>query len=66
MSAMFDIASNGGKAKPTIATTPSASASAGGNIRDSARMTVGTSPTGSLTFTLFGPVTPLAPPRSAP
>jgi Ice-binding-like len=45
----------GGHAGPTIATTPSGSVPAGGTISDSARLTGGASPTGTVTFSLFGP-----------
>lgn len=45
----------GGKASPTIATTPSGSVPAGGSISDSATLYGGASPTGSVAFTLFGP-----------
>lgn len=44
-----------GKASPTIATTPSGSVPAGGKISDSATLTGGSSPTGIITFNLFGP-----------
>ncbi len=43
----------GGKASPTISTTPSGSVPAGGSIADSANIAGGASPTGSVTFTLF-------------
>jgi hypothetical protein len=45
----------GGKGGPTIATTPSGSAPAGGTVSDSAKVTGGASPSGSVTFKLFGP-----------
>jgi len=45
----------GGKAIPTIATTPSGSVPAGGSLSDSATLFGGASPTGSVTFTLFAP-----------
>lgn len=45
----------GGKAAPTIATTPSGSVPAGGSVSDSALLSGGASPTGSVTFTLFAP-----------
>jgi hypothetical protein len=45
----------GGKASPTIVTTPSGSVPAGGSISDSATLFGGVSPTGSVTFTLFAP-----------
>jgi hypothetical protein len=45
----------GGKGGPAIATTPSGSVPVGGSIADSARVNGGVSPTGSVTFTLFGP-----------
>jgi hypothetical protein len=47
--------SGGGKAAPAIATTPSGSVPAGGNIADSASVNGGASPTGTVTFTLFAP-----------
>ena len=43
------------KVTPTIATTPSASAPAGGNVSDTATLTGGYHPTGTVTFQLFGP-----------
>jgi Ice-binding-like len=48
-------AGSGGKAKPAITTTPSGPVPAGGTISDSARLSGGTSPTGTVVFTLFGP-----------
>jgi Ice-binding-like len=45
----------GGKGGPTIATTPSGSVPAGGTVSDSATVTGGASPSGSVTFKLFGP-----------
>jgi hypothetical protein len=45
----------GGKGGPTIATTPSGSVPAGGTVSDSAKVTGGASPSGSVTFKLFGP-----------
>ncbi len=44
-----------GKASPAIATTPSGSVPAGGNVSDSATLSGGSSPTGTITFSLFGP-----------
>jgi hypothetical protein len=43
------------KATPTIATTPSASVPAGGNVSDSATVSGGFMPGGSVVFTLYGP-----------
>jgi hypothetical protein len=43
------------KASPNIATTPSGTAPAGGNVSDSATVSGGFTPTGSVTFQLFGP-----------
>ncbi|MEN3356490.1 MAG: hypothetical protein V7637_472 [Mycobacteriales bacterium] len=43
------------KATPAIATTPSGSVPAGGNIADTATVTGGSSPTGTVTFALFAP-----------
>jgi hypothetical protein len=43
------------KATPSIATTPSGSVPAGGNVSDSATVTGGLSPTGIVTFELFAP-----------
>jgi len=45
----------GGKGGPTISTTPSGPVPAGGSVSDSATVTGGASPTGNVTFTLFGP-----------
>jgi len=45
----------GGHAGPSITTTPSGSVPAGGNISDSATVIGGASPTGDVTFKLFGP-----------
>ncbi len=45
----------GGKASPAITTTPSGSVPAGGNISDSAHLTGGAAPTGTVVFALFGP-----------
>ncbi len=55
----------GGKASPTITTTPSGSVPAGGSVSDSALLLGGASPTGTVTFRLFGPgdttcLTPIA------
>ncbi len=44
-----------GKANPTISTTASAAIGIGGSISDSATLATGSNPTGSITFTLFGP-----------
>ncbi|GAA1965224.1 choice-of-anchor P family protein [Amycolatopsis minnesotensis] len=44
-----------GKASPTITTTPSGSVPAGGTISDSAQLTGGATPTGTVAFALFGP-----------
>ena len=46
------------KAPPTITTTASASVPAGGTISDSAVLTGGSAPTGTITFTVFGPNNP--------
>ncbi len=43
------------KATPSIATTPSGEAPAGGNVSDTATLTGGYHPTGTVTFQLFGP-----------
>jgi len=43
------------KATPSIATTPSGSVAAGGNVSDSATLTGGFSPGGSVDFTLYAP-----------
>jgi hypothetical protein len=43
------------KVTPSIATTPSGSAPAGGNVSDTATLTGGFHPTGTVTFQLFGP-----------
>jgi len=45
----------GGKASPTINTTPSGSVPAGGSISDSAHLSGGALPSGNVTFTLFAP-----------
>ncbi|HEV7755127.1 MAG TPA: ice-binding family protein [Mycobacteriales bacterium] len=45
----------GGTAGPSVTTTPSGSVPAGGNISDTARVIGGASPTGTVTFTLYGP-----------
>src|SRR5882672_792661 len=45
----------GGKGGPTIATTPSGSVPAGGTVSDSATVTGGASPSGNVTFKLYGP-----------
>src|SRR5206468_4000611 len=46
------------KAPPTITTTASAPVAAGGTISDSAVLAGGFSPTGTITFTVFGPNNP--------
>ncbi|MEA2369700.1 MAG: hypothetical protein QOH12_94, partial [Solirubrobacteraceae bacterium] len=46
------------KAPPTITTTASASVAAGGTISDSAVLAGGSAPTGTITFTVFGPNNP--------
>jgi len=46
-----------GKALPAVVTTASAAAALGGVISDSAVLSGGVSPTGTITFTLFGPNT---------
>jgi WD40-like Beta Propeller Repeat len=43
------------KSTPTISTTPSAGGTAGGSIRDSARVNGGISPIGTVTFRLYAP-----------
>jgi hypothetical protein len=43
------------KATPSIATTPSGSAPAGGDLADTATLSGGFHPTGTVTFQLFGP-----------
>jgi hypothetical protein len=58
------------KVTPSITTTPSASAPAGGNISDTATVSGGFNPSGTVTFQLFGPgdtscATPIAT-RTAP
>src|SRR5206468_4973976 len=45
-------------AAPTITTTASASVPAGGTISDSAVLAGGAAPTGTITFTVFGPNNP--------
>lgn len=45
----------GGLAGPALSTTPSGSVPVGGTISDSATVVGGSSPTGSVTFTLYGP-----------
>ncbi|MHB8577065.1 MAG: hypothetical protein ACYDCQ_17270, partial [Dehalococcoidia bacterium] len=45
-------------AMPTLVTTASASVPAGGMISDTATLTGGFNPTGTITFTLFGPANP--------
>lgn len=45
----------GGKARPTISTTPSGSVPVGGTISDSARLSGGAAPSGTVVFTLFAP-----------
>ena len=44
-----------GTANPTMATTASAGVAVGGNVSDSATIAGGFNPTGSITFTLYGP-----------
>src|SRR2546428_4591005 len=43
------------KASPAISTTASQGVIAGGQISDTAHLTAGTSPTGTITFRLYGP-----------
>src|SRR5256885_6967542 len=43
------------KASPAITTTASGSVAAGGSISDTAHLTSGTNPTGTITFNLYGP-----------
>jgi hypothetical protein len=43
------------KAQPTISTTASATVVVGGSIHDTATLAAGFHPTGTITFTLFGP-----------
>lgn len=45
----------GGMAGPTIATTPSGPVPAGGSVSDTATLAGGASPSGTVTFKLFGP-----------
>jgi hypothetical protein len=45
----------GGMGGPTIATTPSGSVPVGGSVSDSAHVSGGASPSGTVTFKLFGP-----------
>jgi hypothetical protein len=45
----------GGKGGPAITTTPSGSVPVGGSISDSATLNGGVTPTGNVTFQLFGP-----------
>ena len=45
----------GGGARPALSTTPSGPVPVGGNISDSATVIGGSSPTGSVTFRLYGP-----------
>src|SRR2546426_850878 len=44
-----------GKATPALTTTASGSGAAGGAVKDVAHLTLGTNPTGTITFTLYGP-----------
>jgi hypothetical protein len=60
-----DAGGGGGKAGPTIDTTPSGSVPVGGTVSDTATVIGGASPTGSVTFSLYGPgdttcLTPIA------
>jgi hypothetical protein len=48
----------GGNGRPTIATTPSGSVPAGGTVSDSATVSGGASPSGIVTFKLYGPGAP--------
>src|SRR3989442_15532330 len=43
------------KASPALSTTASGSVVAGGSVKDVAHLTLGTNPTGTITFTLYGP-----------
>src|SRR5207253_557512 len=43
------------KASPALTTTASGSVAAGGAVNDVAHLTLGTNPTGTITFTLYGP-----------
>src|SRR5207245_453503 len=43
------------KASPALTTTASGSVAAGGSVNDVANLTLGTNPTGTITFTLYGP-----------
>src|SRR3989454_3711438 len=43
------------KASPVLTTTASGSVAAGGSVNDVAHLTLGTNPTGTITFTLYGP-----------
>jgi hypothetical protein len=44
-----------GKASPTLSTTASAGVPLGGSVKDTATLSGGVSPTGSITFSLYGP-----------
>ena len=46
------------KANPTIVTTASPTVKSGGSISDTATLAGGQAPTGTITFTLFGPANP--------
>ena len=46
------------KANPTISTTASAGVALGGSVKDTATLAGGTSPTGTITFRLYGPSDP--------
>src|SRR3989454_8216521 len=43
------------KASPALSTTASGSVVAGGSVKDVAHLTLGINPTGTITFTLYGP-----------
>src|SRR2546425_258826 len=43
------------KASPALSTTASGSVVAGGSVKDVAHLTLGTNPTGTISFTLYGP-----------
>src|SRR5437879_4186088 len=43
------------KASPALTTTASGSVAAGGSVNDVAHLTLGTNPTGTISFTLYGP-----------
>src|SRR3989454_403155 len=44
------------KASPALSTTASGSVVAGGSVKEVAHLTLGTNPTGTISFTLYGPI----------